>query len=577
MQNLSNGPSALVSKNDNATRRKQRERRHQPKMLQSPFLLFSMLVLATMCIPESAAFQPPLRVPSQLQVTNIMLWQKYSRPTIHASSAQRRITKSYSKVFMATSDVDDLNSNDPFVILGLDPKVDGMDKKTIKRAYKRRALRYHPDVVCNPNSTDKERRMASDQFAKINAAYETLSGKGSGSGNGSAASSRSSSSSTGGGWTPPHRRSPGEAGRSYSAENSNGGGTSWEDFMPKYDDADYDAAGDSFGSIFADLVAGAAGAAAGYSSSSSGSIMTDFVEFLEQNLDGYSSGSDGSGSNRSSDKAKFDLLLRTGSVDEIGEEMDDTELVVQQLNSKCQNLENERMSLEADLANAQRFSETVDFETRLDECNARRKVVDKYLTQARKRLLALQTRYKELIMGGRNDSKAGGRSSSRRSSSGPSSSSSSSSNTGTTGGATSRDSTRTASSNPDDAWKSDSFGSNGRSRGSGRRRSSRSRAGGAGERVESSTASSASSSSYSSPSSSSTSAYGGASRRSTASTQSTVPVTTSPSPSPSSGDSSYVPPHRRTRAPTEARDDTQRLRDLKVDDEFEKLKKEMGL
>ena len=39
-----------------------------------------------------------------------------------------------------------VDSDDPFQILGLEPTV---DQKVIKRAYKRMALKYHPDVLAH--------------------------------------------------------------------------------------------------------------------------------------------------------------------------------------------------------------------------------------------------------------------------------------------------------------------------------------------------------------------------------------------------------------------------------------------
>ena len=210
---------------------------------------------------------------------------------------------------------------DPFNILGLSSPT--ADAKEIKRAYKRRALQYHPDVVTNKDSTAEERRRAGERFAKINWAYETLSGKGNGkpfAGTGSsstATSSSSSSSRSSSGWEPPHRRTGAYKSSNSSASSSTTGGpsTDWRDYIPnagkyKVDDAQYDAGDDSFGKIFADLLAGAAAAGA----SGGGGIFRDFVEFLESNVDGVA-GVDAS-------DADLRLLLSTGTLDEIADEMD---------------------------------------------------------------------------------------------------------------------------------------------------------------------------------------------------------------------------------------------------------------
>ena len=91
----------------------------------------------------------------------------------------------------------DLDSNDPFVVLGLDPSPN-LDKKTIKRAYRRMALKYHPDVVTTKDSSPEEKKRASDRFAKINWAYDNLNGKGSGTATSSTSSSAGTTASSSG-------------------------------------------------------------------------------------------------------------------------------------------------------------------------------------------------------------------------------------------------------------------------------------------------------------------------------------------------------------------------------------------
>ena len=82
-------------------------------------------------------------------------------------------------------------------------------------------------------------------------------------------------------------------------------------------------------------------------------------------------------------------------------EMDDTQLVVTSLESKQQNVKEELLTKTADLKFAQKFSERVELEERIAELQARKRVVDGYFKTARKRLLSLQSRYKELVVGGR--------------------------------------------------------------------------------------------------------------------------------------------------------------------------------
>ena len=153
--------------------------------------------------------------------------------------------------------------------------------------------------------------------------------------------------------------------------------------MPKYDEEQYDSGGDSFGAIFSDLFAGAASVAGGR-----GGVFRDFVEFLENNVDGYTTSS--------GDDAELRVLLQTGSLDEIAEEMDDTDLVVQQLSAKLKSVEDELIMVQAEINAAQRFSEKITLDERLSELKARKDVVEGYIKKARKRLISLQTRYKEV-------------------------------------------------------------------------------------------------------------------------------------------------------------------------------------
>jgi len=461
-----------------------------------------------------------------------------------------------SSLFMAADP--DFNSNDPFVILGLDPSPN-LDKKVVKRAYKKLALKYHPDVA-----EDNDKKRASDRFAKINWAYETLSGK-----NQEAAKTGTSSSASSSGWTPPHRRKATTT--SSSGGSSTGfGSTDWRDYIPNYPDENYDSGGDSFEAIFSDLFKGAA--------MGGGSVFRDFVEFLEQNVEGYSGGAD--------DDAQLRVLLQTGTVNEIGDEMDDTEMVVKQLSSKLKSIEDELIMVQADLKLSTRYTEKIDLEEREAELQARKDVVNGYLKKARKRLISLQTRYKQLIVDGDNDRRAGGGSASRTSSYDPardsysstghgspaSSSRSSYSSTGSTASTSpSRPSDSTAKG---DAWKDESFGSFGRGRGSSRRRSSQRKRSTSGSSTGS-TSRASSGSAYASDKSSYRATSDSPSSRRTAddsgrrSSSSFFSEQTHPA-------SSQIPPHRRSSFAQE-QDDKRRLRELKVDDEFEKLKKDLGL
>ena len=72
----------------------------------------------------------------------------------------------------------DIDSADAFTVLGLDP-YDGtfIDKKVIKKAFRKLAIRYHPDAVTNKDSSEYDKKWASEQFTKISMAYEELLGQ----------------------------------------------------------------------------------------------------------------------------------------------------------------------------------------------------------------------------------------------------------------------------------------------------------------------------------------------------------------------------------------------------------------
>ncbi|VEU45062.1 unnamed protein product [Pseudo-nitzschia multistriata] len=497
---------------------------------------------------------------------------------------------------MASGDDAAFLSDDPFVVLGLDAPT--ADKKVIKRAYKKRALKYHPDVVTDVHSTPEEKKKASDRFAKINGAYEQLMGGSKGAGDSGSGSGTAGAS---GGYTPPHRRSnSGYSSSSSSSAYGDGGGasTDWRDYMPNYrkeDDAQYDTGGDSFGQIFSDMLTGAAGAAvSGGIGGLGGGIFSEFLDFLEG---GAGMGTGGPGG--SENDPQLEALLRTGTLEDVAEEMDDTEMVVRQLERKARDLDNEVFATDAEAKMAARFSERLEKEERASELKARQEVVGGYLARARKRLLALQTRYKDLIAyGGQNDgyAEAGGRRRSGASSprgrpsasgsygsaagGGPSSGSGNGASSSSTSSSSSSSST-SSKSDDENAWMNEGFGSSSGRRGSGRRGSGRRRSSSTRGRASTSTEAPAPS-----PSPSPSPSYSASPRpapgpervgRTTAAPSSSI---TSNGGGTRSNYSSDVPPHRRTRGSSFAsrqEEDRQRMREVKVDEEFEKLKKELGL
>jgi hypothetical protein len=368
---------------------------------------------------------------------------------------------------------------DPFQILNLSPT---SDKKKIKRAYRRMAMKYHPDMVTNQDTSAEARKKANEEFAKINWAYAQLSGKNgarrtttsttssSSSGNSgtrsTATSTSSSSTSSSSSYSPPHRRTSSNTYNHYKVstdgqDHMHNPFPDWQDFIFRYDSQQvhdkqvsekqvynkqaygkqaygkqvhdkqvydkqvydkqvhdkqvhekqvygkqvhdkqvhdkqvhdkqvYDKGSDSFDKIISDLFEGATVGAARVVGGKG--IFRDFVELLESNV---------SGSAKEVDNVKLRTLLKTGSVEDVGKEMNAAELVVQQMDLKRRNLANELVILRAHLTK-------MGLVEKVAEVEARQQVVDGNLKKARKWLLALQTRYYELLLRGDNDVSAGG-------------------------------------------------------------------------------------------------------------------------------------------------------------------------
>jgi len=443
-------------------------------------------------------------------------------------------------------------------------------------------MQYHPDVILGPDSTEKEKAEASNNFARINAAYEMLTGGGKGSvggtGSNNSGSGTKSSSSGGYKYQPPHRRKSSDSSSSY------GKSTNWEDFMPNYDEEDtkYDSGGDSFGSIFSDLVTGAAGYAAGVAGSGGGGVVGDFVDFLERNVDGFESGYD-------DDKTLSQLLLY-GSFEEVASEMDETDILVTSLETKLNTVENELMQAQADLNVATKFSEKLDFEERSAELKAREKVVKGYVKKCKKRLIRLRERYKELMVEGRGgrgygsrssgDSASGARSNSSGSSSRSNSSSRASQPAPSASSTTSTSPTPTSAPAPasssSKSWRDEGFSSSygGRSS-SGRRSSRRSRET---TNADEPAAAKEQQSSQQQQRRGNENVYSSSSGRSSRSDSNASKTTSSSSKSTPQPYEPWLPPHRRTQSSADrAAQDKKQLRELKVDDDFEKLKREMGM
>lgn len=259
------------------------------------------------------------------------------------------------------------------------------DKAVIKRAYRRMAMKFHPDVVNSMNAQGKQ--AANDKFIKINAAYELLSGKTAAQNGNPRTPSTKSSTSTG--YQPPHRRYNSSTKSSAStASSSRNSFDDWRDYIPKdsgITEESYDTNGDSFGAIFSDFLVGL-GSAASEGASTGKGLLTDLVDFLEGNFPEYGTFATGD------QDVAFDIVLQSNDIKLLREELYDTTLLIQQLSTKLANIEEKIASLEVDKNAASNFLQKEMNDEDIGSWKGRKRVVEDYLKRGRQRLIKIQKR-----------------------------------------------------------------------------------------------------------------------------------------------------------------------------------------
>lgn len=91
---------------------------------------------------------------------------------ISVHHSQNFITSTTKLNYAQTSTPD---SSDPYVILDLDPK--SVDISSIKNAYRKMAMKYHPDATIGIHKSNEEKDQSNKEFVRVNAAYAFLIGK----------------------------------------------------------------------------------------------------------------------------------------------------------------------------------------------------------------------------------------------------------------------------------------------------------------------------------------------------------------------------------------------------------------
>ncbi|GMH55589.1 hypothetical protein TrRE_jg6292 [Triparma retinervis] len=206
----------------------------------------------------------------------------------------------------------------------------------IKKAYRRAALKYHPDVNPDGRAT----------FDKITTAYDLLTKSPSSSTSSSTSSSSSSSSSS--------------SRRKYNAQRRQPSST-----YTNNQDEKYDAQGDSFSAIFSDLFSSAAGTAASaytsYNSRGSTGVLNDLIDFLEGNIDGFATYDKGE---------ELDDIMTSTNVKEVLAETGETQSIVDQLEKKLETVTGDLTTARIEMAELKGMkysSEKVEKEIYLSE------------------------------------------------------------------------------------------------------------------------------------------------------------------------------------------------------------------
>lgn len=247
------------------------------------------------------------------------------------------------------------------------------DAAAVKRAYRRAALKNHPDVSKAPD--------ARDRFLKIQQAYAVLSD----SSKRSVYDRRATRGGDGFGF--------GAGFGGFDTAFDNEYAKQWREKNPMPEDIN-----DNIGSIFSDLFSGVADVVGG-----SNGIVEDFVDFLEKQVDGF--GSNGNDSLKD--------ILESSDIEILQAELDDAKFVFQQLEQRKKRADEERKILQeraeqwksrAERADSRKEYEVrdaargreVELRAEAERFDEREKTAAKLVRQQERRIRLIQERMDEV-------------------------------------------------------------------------------------------------------------------------------------------------------------------------------------
>jgi curved DNA-binding protein CbpA len=145
-------------------------------------------IAAAIAASVSKAFTPSASTLAMLGVTDQYLFDvnKMGQQAKEFENFLSHGPQLFNAVVMPQSDQSSKNKNaktrppplphgdDPYALLGFDTLYPPTNFGEIRRAYKETVKMYHPDAILGPDASAEEREAASQDFARINSAFEHL-------------------------------------------------------------------------------------------------------------------------------------------------------------------------------------------------------------------------------------------------------------------------------------------------------------------------------------------------------------------------------------------------------------------